>query len=198
MSKFSEFIGGGRNPADAAMPYFDQIPGMLQQNYNPYIQRGTTAYGAMAPQYNQMSTDPAAFLESIMGKYEPSKGYQLKLDEGMRAAGNSAAAGGMRGSMQDIQNESRLASSLMGDDMQQWLNNVLGLHTRGLQGQQGLYNTGYDATRNMTGDMANVMGTQGSLAFQGQANKNQGQRDLFSGIQKALGAGAGMYMGGGM
>lgn len=187
MSWLSNLFKGGKNPADAAMPYLNQIAPMEQANYYPFITRGDIAYQGLRGPYDKMSTDPAGFLEEILKGYEPSRAYGLKRDEMERAAGNTAAAGGMRGSLQDITNESRIADSLLGEDMQQWLQNVLGIQGRGLEGEQHLYDTGFDATKSMTGDIANVLGTQGSLAFQGQANKNRSQSDLLSGIVKALG-----------
>jgi|SRR5712671_51227 len=193
---FGDMFGNDKNPADAAMGYYNKIPGMERENYNPYIQRGNSAYDRFNPIYNSMSSDPAGFLEQIMAKYAPSKSFQLKRDEMNRAAGNSAAAGGMRGSMDDISNEAHISDSLMGDDMQQWLKNVLGIEDTGLQGEQHLYDTGYDATKNLTSDLSNVYGTQGSLAFQGQANQNKSRSDMLSALMK-MGAGAGgFYFGG--
>lgn len=178
MSWISNFINGGKNPADAAIPYFNQIGDMSKQYLNPFIQQGQQAYQGLKNPYDQMSQDPAGFLESLMGKYQPSKSYQLKNEEALKAAGNSAAAGGMRGSMQDIQNEAHLSDSLLGEDMQQWLKNVLGLQKQGLEGQQNLYNTGFDASKSLQGDLSNLLGTQGQLAFQGQRDKNQSKSDL--------------------
>lgn len=197
MASLGDFLRGGRNPADAAMPFLDQIPDIARQNYNPYIHRGDAAYQTMQKPYEQMAQDPAGFLEQLMKHYEPSRGYQLKRDEALRAAGNTAAAGGMRGSLQDIEHESRLADSLLGDDMQQWFANVFGLQGRGLEGEQHFYDTGYDATRNLTGDLSNILGTKAGLAFQGQADKNQRQSDLFSGLMKAFGGIAGLGLPGG-
>ena len=191
MSWLSDFFSGGKNPADAAMPYLNQIPGMEKGYYEPYIQRGNEAYGALNPQFTQMGSDPAAYLEKIMGNYEPSKAYQLARDETQRAAGNSAAAGGMRGSINDITNQARLTDSLLGNDMQQWLNNVLGLQKTGMEGDGNFYNKGFEATQGLTGDLSNVLGTQAGLAFQGQANQNKSRSDLLSGIIKALGGVAG-------
>jgi hypothetical protein len=157
-------FGDKPNPADKAMPYLDQAKGL----YDPYAQQGQAAYNQLNPLYGQMGQDPAAFLENLMKNYEPSRGYQLQRDEGMRALGNSAAAGGMRGSMQDMVNESRLTDNLMGNDMQQWLQNVLGIQGAGMQGLQGFYNTGYDATNNL----ANIFGQQGNLAYNRQNYEN--------------------------
>ena len=198
MSWLTDFFKGGKNPADAAMPYLNQIPGMEKSYYDPYISRGNQAANVLTPQFNQMTQDPAAFLEGIMKNYTPSKSYQLRLGESEKAAGNTAAAGGMRGSLNDITNESRIADSLLGEDMQQWLQNVLGIQKEGTGGLSHQFDTGFDATKGLTGDLSNVLGTQAGLAFQGQANQNQGRNDLLSGLVKAFGgiAGFGLPQGG--
>jgi hypothetical protein len=187
MGLFDDFFGGGKNPADAAMPYYNQIPGMEKQYYNPYIDRGNSAYNKFNPIIDRMSSDPTGFLKELMGNYTQSKDFQLKNDQLTRAAGNTAAAGGMRGSLDDINSQAHITDSLMGDDMQRWLGNVLGIQQHGLEGEEGLYNTGFDATKSLTGDLSNVLGTQGSLAFQGQANRNQSHNDLLSGLMKMFG-----------
>lgn len=197
MSWLSDFFKGGKNPADAAMPYLNQIPGMEKGYYDPYIQHGNEAYNIMNPQFSQMGSDPAAFLEQLMGKYQPSRGYQLQRDEALKAAGNSAAAGGMRGSINDVSNEARISDMLQGQDMQQWLQNVLGIQSEGLKGLGHQFDTGFNATQGLTGDLSNVLGTQAGLAFQGQANQNKSQSDALSGILQALGGVAGFGLPGG-
>ncbi len=186
----------GRGAADAGNSYLKQIPGQLHSIYDPYAQQGKDAYNQLNPQYTQMNQDPTGYLDKIMQQYRPSAGYQLKEQEGLQAAGNSAAAGGMRGSLQDIKNSSRLADSLMGEDMQQWLQNVMGIQGAGMQGQQHFYDTGYNAASNLGGDLSNVLGTQGQLAFQGQSQQNRGIQDLVSGLLGAGAMGAGAYFGG--
>lgn len=197
MSWLSDFFSGGKNPADAAMPYLDKIPGMEHQAYDPYIGYGKDAASILNPEYAAMGKDPVAFLENIMKGYQPSKSYQLREEETSRAAGNTAAAGGMRGSLSDIKNQARIADSLLGEDMQQWLQNVMGIQKEGTSGLSHLFDTGFDATKGLTGDLANVLGTQASLAFQGQANQNQSRNDLISGLLKALGGVAGFQLPGG-
>ncbi|CAB4127665.1 hypothetical protein UFOVP93_3 [uncultured Caudovirales phage] len=197
MSWLSDFFKGGKNPADAAMPYFNQIPGMEKGYYDPYINEGREASNTLKPQFNQLTQDPAGFLEQLMGKYQPSRDYQLRNDEARRSAGNTAAAGGMRGSLNDISHEARISDSLLGADMQQWLNNVLGLQTKGFEGLEHTGDEGFKASGALAGDLSNVLGTQGTLAFQGQANQNQSRNDLLSGIIKALGGVAGFGLQGG-
>ena len=186
---FAKDLINPENPAKSAMPYLDKASKL----YDPYMQQGQQAGQQWGAQNAQMAQDPTAFLEQLMQNYQPSQGYQMKLDEGMRAAGNSAAAGGMRGTQTDIANSGRLAQSLMGDDMQQWLQNVLGIQGQGRAGQQYDYGQGYKAA----GDLGNVYGSQGSLAFQGQQSKNQNVQDLFKAIMGGAGKAAGGAAGGG-
>lgn len=189
-------FGGDADPSAEANQYLDRIAPMEKGYYNPYIQKGNDAYDSISGSLGKMSSDPVAFLEELMKSYTPSRGYNLRRDEALRSAGNTAAAGGMRGSINDIDTESRLTDSLMGEDMQQWLQNVLGIQKEGMGGEQHIFDTGYDATRNLTSDLSNVLGTQGSLAYQGAASKNQSHSDLLSGLMKAAAGGAGFYFGG--
>lgn len=182
-----DFLSGGQDPSQAAAPYLNKIEPMERENYSPYINRGNDAYNTLSPQFEQMTKDPAAFLEMLMGSYEPSKGYGLRRDEALRSAGNSAAAGGMRGSINDINNEAHITDSLLGDDMQQWLQNVLGIQGTGMSGESHFADEGYDATKNLTGDLSNLYGTQGQLAYQGASSQNKGFSDLLSGLTKSLG-----------
>lgn len=190
-------IGGlfsrGGNPAGAAAPWLNQIPGQLHENFDPYIQRGNDQYAGLNSKYGAMSNDPAGFLEQIMQQYKPSRGYQMRRNEGLEAAGNTAAAGGMRGSFGDMKNQYRLADAFMGDDMQQWLQNVMGIQNQGMGGQQNFYNQGYDANKSMAGDMSNYMNTQATNAFQGQAQSNKARQDLIQGILGGAGMGLGAY-----
>lgn len=196
MSWLSNMFKSQPNPADSAMPYFQQIPGEEHANYDPYIQRGQTAYDAMSPQFNQMSEDPSGFIASIMSKYSASPEFKYMNDYLTRGAANTAAAGGMRGSSQDVANEGDITQRLMSKDMQDYLENVLGAQRTGLQGEQNLYNTGYGAS----GELANALGTnlsnEGQLAFQGQREQNQRHNDVLSAILSALGTVGGAILGG--
>lgn len=197
MSWLSDFFKGGKNPADSAMPFLNQIPGMEKQYYDPFINYGKEAASTLAPQFNQMSTNPADFLEGLMNKYEPSRAYQLRNEEALRSAGNTAAAAGMRGSLGDIKNESRISDALLGQDMQQWLQNVFGLQQQGQQGLGHEFDTGFNASNALAGDLSNVLGTQAQLAFQGQSNQNRSKSDARSGLLQALGGIAGFGLPGG-
>lgn len=175
------------SPMSAAMPYFDKASDL----FKPYLEQGQSAYGQLSPIYGQMAQDPAAYLDQLMKNYAPSQAYQNKFGEMSQAAANTAAAGGMRGSLQDIQNQAKIAQSLMGEDMQQWLGNVMNLQGAGLQGLGHFYDTGYGAT----GDLSNIYGTQGTLAYQNQLQENEKKAARKNALLKALGAIGGGFAG---
>jgi hypothetical protein len=175
-------FGGDTNPADAAMPYLNQIAPMLQQYMSPYISQGQTAYGQMEGPLSQMTSNPTGFINNIMNQYQPSQQFQTQNQAALNSAANTAAAGGMRGSVQDIDNSANITNTLMGQDMQNWLNNVLGVQGRGLSGEQGLYGQGLGAASGLSSDLANLMNEQGSLAFQGQEQNNMNNQNLLQSL----------------
>lgn len=186
----------GRGGSDAANGYLNQIPGQLHGILDPYVNRGNDQYNNLNSVYGSMSSDPAGYLNKMMGQYQQSKGYQLQRDEATRAAGNSAAAGGQRGSLADITNQSRLTDTLMGNDMQEWLKNAMGIQNEGLGGQQHFYDQGYEASTGLAGDLSNVLGSQASNAMAGKNQENAGIQGLFGALLGLGGAGLGGYLGG--
>lgn len=175
---------GEYDPAKKATPFLEEA----RNQYLPYQEQGQQAGNQLYPEYENMMKDPGAFYEQMMKGYQPSTAYQQKFGAMSQAAGNTAAAGGMRGSLSDIQNQAGLSQSLMGDDMQQWLQNLLGIKGAGMQGLGNFYEKGYGATS----DIANTYGSQAGLNFQGQSQQNQNLVELI----KALITGAGKAAGG--
>ena len=196
MSWLSNLFGGGQNPADAARPYLDQIPGVAHEGYDPYINRGRKAGDIAGGQFDRMSADPSAFINELMKGYTESDDYKFKQEEMGRSAANSAAAGGMRGSGLDQKEQQRITQGLLGDDMQQWLQNVLGVQKTGLQGEQDFYHTGYDASKGLEGDLSNVLGTQAGLAFQGAREGQKRSQDWLKMLGSAAGTIGGWALGG--
>jgi hypothetical protein len=194
MGLFS-FLSGGRNPAKDAMPYLNQIPGVGKQYYNPFIEQGRQASEQLSPLYNQMTNNPSDYLNQLMGKYEPSAGYQYRQGQLNKAAGNTAAQGGFAGTENDVMGRSELINKLMGGDMQEFLQNVLGIQGAGMQGLQGREERGYNASANLADYLGGNLGQQAGLAFQGTAQKNQNQNALFGQLMQAMGVGAGSYFG---
>lgn len=193
---FFDFLSGGKNPANAAMPYLDKIPGQTQQYMQPYFDAGKGALPGLQDQYKQLLGDPGAFMNKIGGSYQQSPGFKFAMQQALQGAGNAAAAGGMAGSPQHQQQNMEVATGLANQDYGNWMQNALGLYGQGLSGQQGMAGMGQQAGQSMADMIAQTLAQQGNLAFQGQAQKNQNQSDLFGNIFKGIGGMAGMGMGG--
>lgn len=205
------------NPADAAQGYLAQVPGQALQQLNPYIQRGQTAeagnpgiYNRMyneyanpdvisPPEYTEMSRNPMAFVENIMKNYEPSRGYRYKEGRMQQAMRNSAASGGFAGTQADQEQQAEAIRGMLGEDMQQFLQNILGVQGQGLSGRErgmergvlgreralarmgesgeAAAGRGYDAARSFADLLAGNASERGGLAFQGQRQRNQESMD---------------------
>lgn len=215
------------NPANSAMPYYDQIPGMLGGYFNPYIQAGANArtalqgqYGAdlglgnnLRSAYGSMMNNPGALMGKIGAGFKQSPGYQFQVNQALGAANRAAAAGGMEGTPEEQQNIAGVTNNLANQDYYNYLNHGLniynqglsgkqGLYNQGIQGDQGLNNMGWDASRGLGEDIAQAIMSQGNLAYNGQVNQNTaeaGKWPMLAGmVGTAFGAGMdGGYGGGG-
>jgi len=164
------------------MPYLNQASNVIQQYMSPYSKRGLPAGDILQTQFGQMSQDPSALMESIMKGYEPSKFYQMMQDKMGQAASNTAAAGGMRGSPQESNEQQEITQGLLSKDMQQYLSNILGIKNAGLSGEEGLYDTGYKAASGMSGDLSNILGTKAQLEFENEREKNERNQGILGSL----------------
>lgn len=196
MANFLSKLFGGSNPANAAMLYLNQIPGVGQQYYSPYIQAGQQAGQQAGNTYQQMVSNPNAFYEQLRSGYTPSEGYKYNEEKLRKAMQTAAAAGGFSGAKGDQEYQADMIRKLLGQDQQQYFENVLGLLGGGLSGQQHIADQGYQASGSLADLLGSTLATQGELAFQGQANKNKSKQDVLSLLASALGTGAGFMLGG--
>ncbi len=160
---------GRNNPARAGGNELGKIQGYGQQAYNPFIQQGQQASQQLSPQYSQMAGNPTDFYNQIMQQYKPSAGFQNQADKLNQLATNKAAAGGYSGTGGDIFEHGEALQGLMGGDMQQFLQNILGIQGAGQAGLQHQGNMGYHAA----GSLADYLGTAGGR----QANYNAAGKD---------------------
>lgn len=180
------------NPADAAMNYMNQIPGQISKYYDPYINAGNRQLPGLENQYGMLMNDPGGRMNQIGQNYHQSPGFQFALKQALQGAGNAAAAGGMAGSPQHEYQNMSTATGMADQDYNQWMNNALGMYRTGLQGSQGLYNTGAQAGMMAGDNMASALANQAKLAYEGQNAENQRS----GGIAGALGGGIGSLLGG--
>lgn len=197
MSLLDSIFGGGHrnNASEAANQYLNQIPGVAHQGYDPYVNAGLDASGRTKSQYEDLFNDPTGFINKLLEGYKPSEGYQFQKEQLTKDLGNTAAAGGIAGTPQDQMNQGAGVQKLLSQDMQQYLMNALGVYNRGLSGEEGIAGRGYDASGRLTDALGSSLNQQGGLAFQDKQQGNQNRNDLWGIFGKALGAGAGGYLG---
>lgn len=185
-----------KDPTKAAQPYLDKAESATRAGYDPYIQRGQQAGDVLGGQYDSMVNDPAAFVNHLMESYKPSSQYQYKSNQLSNELSNTARAGGVAGTPRHQQQQAELLDSLMGNDIQQWYNNLMGVYDQGLKGYQGWDTQGYDASTGEAGDLSNIYGSQATLAYKGAEQHNSKHNDLMQGLMRLFGTGAGALVGG--
>lgn len=195
LSPVTNLLNTGKNPHQEALPYLNQVPEFGKQAYQPFIEQGKTAAEGL-PDYAQMSQDPAGFLNMLMEQYEPSAGYQRQLDNAMKAIGSVGAAGGVAGTPMHSEYAGELANSLLGEDMQRFLQNVLGIQGTGAGGLETQVERGYNASSGLADYMGNAYGNLAQSAFEGRAGQNQARQAMMANLLKLATTAAGGYFGG--
>lgn len=185
---------GQRDPAKDANRYLDKIPGIGHNAYDPFINQGREAGGILKDQYGRM-LDPSSFMDSIMKNYSTSAGANYKRDQLGKGIGATAAAGGIAGTPEHQREYGEMADNIMSDDMQQYLQNALGVYNRGLGGEENFYDKGFQSSGSLADMLAGAMGSKSGLAYQSGTQKNMNQQALMQAIMKAfaMGAGGGMF-----
>lgn len=160
------------NPANSAMPYFDEIPDVMKPYYQPYIDSGQNAMGVLNTQYGNMVNNPTGMMNSIGAGYQQSPGYQYQVNQATGAANRAAAAGGMLGSPSEQQALAGNINQMANQDYYNYVDRGMQNYNQGIQGYQGLNAQGYSASNELAQSLANALMSQGSLAYAGQANQN--------------------------
>lgn len=185
---FFDFLFG-KNAADTAMPYLEQIPQQAAGYLEPYREQGSQATDTTMPLYQSMAQDPTGFMEQLFSNYKPSPGYQLSADLMGQAMGNTAAAGGYAGTEADQLRRGQLIQGLLDQDKYNWLNSALGIQGQGLGGLEGFTGRGFGAGSELADINTQALSSQAGAAFQGQQQRNQNQMDLIKGLMNFMSAG---------
>jgi hypothetical protein len=200
--------GAGRpaeGAANFANAFLQEIPGRAHEQLDPFINQGRGAdeilnneYARLLqnrPEYSRMGEDPTGYLNELLGQYQPSAGYQYRKNNLLQGAGATAAAGGFRGTKGDVRNQSELVNALMSGDIQEYLQNVLGIqkygqeamerqHAAGLGGYQNMAGRGFEAAGSLADILGGNLGQQAGLQFAGRQQGNadiQAQRNMAGG-----------------
>jgi hypothetical protein len=169
-------FGDSGAPYGKAMDQYSQWANKSQQAQNPFYNAGTNAI----PDYQkwlQGQQDPSGFINHLMNQYQASPYSQYMQQQSMRGGQNAASASGLMGSTPMMQQMQQNAGNIASGDMNQWLQNVLGVNSQYGQGQQHLMGMGQNSANALTsmyGDMGKQMG---DAAYGKEAG---GQQDLWN------------------
>ena len=180
------------NPADAAMPYLDQIPETITPYYNPYINAGRTSLKELMSQYGSLIKDPVALMNQIAATYSQSPGYGFQMNQAMNGANAAAAAGGTLGSSGHQMHAASMAGDVANQDFYNFLTRALNLYDTGLKGYGDINQLGYGASSELANSLSNNLTNQAGMQFAGTQHQNQANADNFNsllGLGSAVGTG---------
>lgn len=181
-------FGDSGQPYSDAMDQYQQWAKKAQNVQNPFLQAGTGAIGDYQKWLGGMQ-NPSQFINNTMNQYQESPWAKFQQDQAMRAAQNMGSATGLIGSSPLTQYAQQNARNISSQDMNQWLQNVLGINTQYGQGQQNLMSGGQGAANALTGLYGNMGQQMGEAAYgQGAAQNNDFMNMLGGAGQLALGA----------
>jgi len=186
-------IGGssGKDPYKKAMKQYEKYGNQAASFQNPFFNAGTGAIGDYQNYLNNMK-DPSKFINDLMGGYSASPYSQYLQDQSMRAAQNMGSASGLSGSTPLTQFAQENASNIASGDMNQWLQNVLGINNQYGGGLEKMMGMGQGAANNLSNIFGNLGQQMGGAAAGSQNYKNKNLNDILSGI---FGIGSSMDLG---
>lgn len=148
---------------------------------NPFYQAGTGAIPGYQDWLNGMK-DPSAFYNNLMKNYQESPQAQYLQQQAMRGGMNAASASGMAGSTPFAQQMAQTSEGISQNDMNNWLNNVLGINSQYGQGLGKEVGWGQGAANQQT-NLYNQMGqAAGGAAYGQQAGQNFDNSNIAGGL----------------
>ena len=170
-------------PYESAMGEYQKYLDQAKQMQNPFYQAGTSAI----PQYqNYLNTmqNPSQFINNLMGQYQESPYSKYQQQQAMRAAQNMGSASGLTGSTPLMQQAQQNASNISSQDMNNWLDRVLGINTQYGQGIGNLMQGGQGSANALT----NLLAQYGQLMGQGAYGKEAGEQADLSNLLSGIGS----------
>lgn len=144
-----------------------------EQAYQPYLGAGQYAI----PKYEQALgayADPNALYQQMMSQYRESPELGAQIQAGEQAAGRASSASGMLGSGAEMQHAAERAQSLRGQDIQNYLNRMMGMRQQYLGGLGGLAGMGERAAGGV-GQLTGQLGQEIGQGYGGIARADIGE-----------------------
>lgn len=173
-------FGDSGAPYEDAMKKYREWAAKAQGVQDPFLKAGTGAIGDYQ-KWLQGMQDPTKFINNITSQYEQSPYAKFLTQQGQNAGMNAASASGLVGSTPFAQQLQSNAQGIASGDMQNWLQNVLGVNSQYGQGQGNLMNMGQNSANALT-NMYSQMGQQmGDAAYGRKAGQQQDFMNMIGG-----------------
>jgi hypothetical protein len=190
------FLKSGSDPYKKAEPHLNKIEPMARQNLSPWMNQGQEAQQGNQGLFKEITQDPAAFVNKLMSNYTPSRGFQYKQEEAMKAARAAARSSGVAGTPADVSHQTDIIQKILSQGEGQYFDQIMQALGLGAQGQENIANRGFGAAGQLTNTLGETYGNQGQLAFEGQKAKNDERAKQNQFIMQTLAALAGGAIGG--
>jgi hypothetical protein len=174
--------GGGFDSGGMGAGIAQLLSGLFGNSAGPYHEyidqqkKGLEGYGGFEDWLNTQK-NPTEFINHIMGQYQESPFAKYQQQQSIRAGQNAGSAAGLTGSTALAQQLQQNASNISSQDMNQWLQNVLGINSQYGQGQ---YNLG--------GAKAGIYDRIGQGAYGARAGENQDFFNILGGAGQVGGS----------
>lgn len=179
-------FGNSGRPYEKAGDIYSQYFNQAREAQNPFVQAGNQGLGNYQDWASKMK-DPSSFINNLMSGYQASPHSQYLQQQSQRAATNYGSASGLTGSTPLLQQIQQNSGNIASGDMQNWLQNVLGINTEYGKSQQDLSGMGQHAAD----FLSNLFNSGGENMAQTEFGRYQGQQQdrnsFLSGIGKFLG-----------
>lgn len=174
----SALFGGGDNAPEAAMKYYNQIPGIYQKYLSPFIGQGQQISGEYQQRLNGLMNNPTGFVDGIMSHYKASPQFKNQVAAATTGANNASAAGGTLGTGEEQKQLGGQITQLSDADQQQYLQNAMRPYMQAL-GQYGqfagqLEGQGYGASGQMANGLSQNLRDQAGLSYQQKEDEDKG------------------------
>lgn len=198
--KLSDVFGGGQQEG------YEELMKMLQQGMgemkgytneanallSPYRDIGMGQTNFLQQAIANMS-NPNEFYNKMMSGYQESPMATRQRQMGTNDALAAASASGMTGSSDLLSQINQQSQNISNQDQQKYFNNMMGINNQGLGMAQNLYNTGYGATGQMSGNLSSLARAVADMYGQmGQAKMGQAQAGN-QGLMGMLGGLGGLF-----
>lgn len=181
---FNEF-GNYQDPGKAAGGWLNQIPGYLNNAFQPWMTGGLNSFHQAQGAYGNM-LNPTQLMGQIGSQYKASPGYNWQVNQALGAANRSAAAGGMAGTPAEQQSIAQAVNGMAGNNYYQYMQNALGEYNQGAGGLENQANLGFNAANQYGTDMSQYLMSRGNLAYADAQNQNKKNSSIWGAVGSFL------------